>query len=110
MTPDEIAEKPMKRENPFYDFNYFCHWTSGEIVSLLETNTVMPAAPDYENNKHIFWAGSAVLEPHRRNGIGRGWLETVLGLVGKTPASTVSSWTEEDDGHAFLRDGKARGI
>lgn len=103
ITPDEIAEKRMKRENPFYDVNYFCYWTSGTIVSVLDTNTVTPAAPDYENNKHIFWAGAAVLGPHRRNGIGKGWLDTVLDLVGKTSAITVSSWTEEDDGHLFFK-------
>jgi len=103
ITPDDIVEKRMKRENPFYDSRYFGHWESGEIVSLLETTAVRPAAPDYANNKHIFWANAAVLAPHRRVGIGKGWVETVLGLASQFDASTISSWTEEDDGHAFLK-------
>lgn len=104
LLPDDLVEKSMKREDPFGESVYYGVVKDGAFISLFSAGTMKPAAPSYENNKHILWAGASVLPEHRRQGIGRMWIGRTRDLFDKWPETRVLTvTTEEDEGHAFLK-------
>lgn len=102
--PDDLTEKSLKREDPFGESVYFGVQSDGRFISMFSGGTMKPAAPGYENNKHLLWAGGSVLPEHRRQGIGTMWLPKVLELFDRWPETRIwTADTEEEDGHAFLQ-------
>lgn len=100
--PDARVEANLKKENQFE----FQHWyeisRDGRMLSSFHGNSVKPANPEYETNKHLLWADAYVRPEHRRNGIGSLWLPVVAELMDRHGATVLGAGAEVDPGHAFL--------
>ena len=103
VTPDEIVEKEMKRDDPFD--SHFRHEISrdGVMLSWFTAGAPKAGSPGYETNKHILWADWSVHRGHRRRGIGGSWIPLVLAIMERHSQTTLSMGTEEASGHAFLK-------
>jgi GNAT superfamily N-acetyltransferase len=73
------------------------------MASLLEADALTPESPSYPSARHLLWTRAGVLEAHRRQGIGRGWLGKVLELADGHGARVIDMRTDQESGHAFLR-------
>jgi GNAT superfamily N-acetyltransferase len=101
--PDESVEKDLKRDDPF-EFRYRYEISrDGKMLSWFAASTARPGSPGYDTNKHIFWADVSVHKDQRRRGIGRVWLPTVVELMDRHGCTTLSTGTEEESGHGFLK-------
>lgn len=103
--PDE-AEEASRREEWREDSeaHYAALIVEGDrIVAEFGGGAPMPGSDNYANNGHLLWAHAAVLRPWRRRGIGRLWLRHALECMPKTGATTLTTMTDEPDGHAFLK-------
>lgn len=103
VTPDQAAEALMKHRDSFNHRRRFTAALDGRVVSGLEISAVAPASPEYPTNKHLMWADAWVLRDHRRRGIGRGWIATVVDAMEELGATVLSVDAEEEAGHAFAR-------
>ena len=65
--------------------------------------TIKPGTPEYESNKHLFWADIYVRPDHRRKGIGSMWLPVIVELMDAHECTEVGFGTEDPPGHAFLK-------
>ncbi len=101
--PDEVAEKEMKREDPFNVHFRYEIASGGEMLSWFDAGAVKPGSPEYESSKHLLWADGSVHRDHRRHGIGRSWIPLVVEIMNRNSYSTVGFGTEEESGHAFLK-------
>lgn len=101
--PDEVVEKNMKRDDPFGISRSFGVVAEGKLISSTGAYVLKPEAPGYENNKHLLFAGGSVLKEYRRKGLGRMWLRKVAELMDEYDRSVLTTNTEEEEGHAFLR-------
>jgi GNAT superfamily N-acetyltransferase len=101
--PDEHVEMDMKREDPFEIQHRYEISGDGKMLSWFTATTSRPGTPEYETNKHILWADASVLREHRRQGLGRGWIQVAMELMDRHGCTTLSMGTEEDSGHAFLK-------
>jgi mycothiol synthase len=103
IAPDEVAATQLRHGDPSR-FEYLWLAAGGdEVVSELETDASRPESPDYETNKQFLYASIYVLEAHRRRGIGRAWLPTVLALMDRLGTTILTGPAEDAAGHAFLR-------
>lgn len=103
MTPDDIVEAQMKKDDPFGENVYYVIWEGDDMISQFGTWLMFPNAPGYDSNKHLIWGGGSVLASHRRKGIGTFWASKWLEIAKENDKKTISSGTEEDSGHEFLR-------
>lgn len=102
VTPDEIVEGQMKRDDPF-DIHYHYEISRGSLMlSWFTASTSRPGSPGHDSNKHIMWFGASVHPDHRRGGIGKAWIPLAVELMDRHGCTTFSSGTEEESGHAFL--------
>lgn len=102
--PDDLTEKSMKRDDPYGESVYFYVQERDQFISLFFGGTMKPAAPGYDNNKHLLWASGSVLPEYRRQGIGTVWMSKILELFDRWPETKIlTADTEEEDGHAFLQ-------
>lgn len=103
LTPDHVVEAQMKKPNPF-DFKHYHEITrAGELLSWFDGETVAPANPEYETNKHLFWADAYVRPDHRRQGIGAMWLPVVAELMDGRGCTVVGVHADQDAGHGFIK-------
>jgi mycothiol synthase len=101
--PDDLEEKRLIRANPFeFEYRYEV-MRDGAIISMFGGKTVRPGNPEYESNKHLFWADFYVRLGERRRGIGASWLPVILELMDRHACSTVGMGAETEPGYAFLR-------
>lgn len=101
--PDAIEEARIKRANPFeFEYRYEIE-RDGLMVSSFYGETVRPGTPEYDTNKHLFWADLYVHPEHRRQGIGSVWLPVLLDLMDRHGATKAGLGTEDAPGHAFLK-------
>ncbi len=104
VTPDELVEKSMKRDDPFGENKTFVIISDGRIVSGFGAGVMKSNAPGYESNKQYLWGGGGVLTDYRRKGIGTIWLSKAHELMTEWDRSVWTIWgVEEDDGHAFMK-------
>lgn len=101
--PDDIAQALMRKPNRFAWEHHWLVGRDGELVSELEAETPRPESPEYETNRHLLWAWGWVLEPYRRQGIGRAWLPKALELMDEHGCTVLTMGTHHADGHAFMR-------
>ncbi len=101
--PDEEVETQMKMDNPFTEVWRFVIYDDDQQISSFSANVDKPESPGYESSKHLFNASASVLKEFRRRGIGRLWLPKVLELMEKTNTSVLTSGTEQEEGHEFLK-------
>src|SRR5260370_16245694 len=65
ITPDDVVEKEMKREDPFHvNFRYEIV-AGGQMLSWFDAGAVKPGSPEYESSKHLLWAAGSVICAHR---------------------------------------------
>jgi mycothiol synthase len=103
VTPDDIVEGQMKRDDPF-DIHYHYEIARGSLMlSWFTASTSRPGSPGHESNKHIMWFGASVHPDHRRAGMGKAWIPLAVELMDRHGCTTFSSGTEEESGHGFLR-------
>jgi len=101
--PDHVVEASMKRDDPFGEARRHLIIRDGQVVSSFYAGRVKPGAPGYDSNKHLVWIDAGVLTTERRQGIGRLWARLALDILNEWDATTLTTYAEEDDGHAFLR-------
>jgi mycothiol synthase len=103
LTPDEIVEKEIKRDDPFeYHLRYEIS-RDGLMLSWFGAGGSKPDSPGWDTNKHILWADCWVRREHRRHGIASSWIPLVLEIMERHSQTTLSMGTEEESGHAFLK-------
>ncbi len=101
--PDDVEERRMKRENPF-QVEYRCEIsTDGVMLSSFYGQTVKPGTPEYEPNKHLFWADFYVRPDHRRRRIGASWLPVIVELMERHGCTKVGMDAELTAGHSFMK-------
>jgi GNAT superfamily N-acetyltransferase len=103
VTPDDIVERQMQRDDPFETRYHFEIAHNPLMLSWFTASTSKPGSPGHDSNKHIMWFGASVHPNHRRAGIGRAWIPLAVELMERHGCSTFSSGAEEESGHAFLR-------
>jgi GNAT superfamily N-acetyltransferase len=103
LTPDEIVEEQMKKDTPFGENFVFAVWDDGEIVSQCGYWLMNDKDPGWETNKHLLWGGGSVLATHRRRGIATMWARKILEVAKENDKTVLSTGTEEEIGHEFLR-------
>ncbi len=101
--PDAIAERRLKLVRKFDIDAYYEIVSDGRMASWFSGHTVRPGAPGYEKNRDFYEADWEVLPEFRRKGIGSRWLPVALQLLEEHGCRSLSVWTEEESGHAFLR-------
>ena len=100
--PDSIEEQRLRRENLFHVEHRYEIAAGDVMLAWFYGHTVKPGTADYERNRHLFWADGYVRPDHRRAGLGRSWLPTLLELMDRHGCTTVGFSTEEAAGDAFL--------
>lgn len=103
LEPDELAEKELRFPDSFNYNRRFTATLDDRVVSVLRTNAVRPESPEYPSSRHLAWGHAWVLRDHRRRGVGRGWIPTVVDVMDEYGATVLSTSAEEEDDHAFLR-------
>jgi len=63
---------------------------------------VRPGSPEYDTNKHLYWADAYVRPEHRRKGIGTLWLNVIAERMDAHGATVFGATAEREDAHAFL--------
>ena len=101
--PDEEVEVRMKKENPFDKQHFYEMTRDGEIVSSFSGETVTPRNPEYETNKHLFWADVYVRPEDRRQGIASRWLPVIVDVMDTHGCTVLGFFAENDAAHGFLR-------
>jgi len=101
--PDEVVEAKLKHDDQFEIHHRYEVSAGDRMVSYFRCGIVKPGTPEYETNKHLFWADWSVHREHRRKGIGSSWIPLAIELMDRYGCSVFSSGAEEPSGHAFLR-------
>lgn len=101
--PDAEVEARMKKPNPYDQQHWYVMERDGVAVSLLFGEGVLPANPEYETNKHLFWADIYVRPDARRQGVASRWLPVLADLMAARGASVVGLSAESDAAHGFLK-------
>ena len=101
--PDDVEERWLKRESPFEIQHHYEIVEDGVLVSWLWGSTSKPGTPEYESNKHLFWADLFVRPDARRRGLGSSWLPLLVELMDAHGCTVLGLGTEDAPGHAFLR-------
>src|SRR5690242_19724454 len=103
LVPDDTIEAQMKRPNPFDEYRYFEISRGGEMLSWLATEHTLPANPEHETNKHLFWAAAYVRSEHRRQGIATRWLPVIARQMEEAGCSVLGMSADRDSAHEFMR-------
>src|SRR5690349_13467543 len=101
--PDAEVEARMKKPNPYDQQHWFVMERGGVAVSLLSGEGVLPANPEYETNKHLFWADIYVVPDARRQGLASRWLPVLAEAMAAHGSSVVGFNAESDAAHGFLK-------
>jgi GNAT superfamily N-acetyltransferase len=102
LPPDDVAELRLKRRDPFQHHRRYHVSVGAEMVGALDAEAPRPESPEYETNRHLLWLEGYVLEPYRRRGIGGSCVPTVLSMMEEHGATVLTTWVEDESGHAFL--------
>lgn len=100
--PDADAEMLMKRENPFEVHERAEISRNAKMLSWFDGEFVPPGSPEYETNKHLYWADIYVRPDARRRGIARSWLPYLVEHMRAHGSTTVGFWVEDDTGRRFM--------
>jgi len=103
LEPDDVLEARMKRPDPFDERLYFEISREGVMLSWLEAKRTLPANPEHETNKHLFWAGAYVRKEQRRQGIATRWLSVVAREMERAGCTVLGASVERDPAHGFFK-------
>ena len=100
--PDAEVEANLKKADQF-EFQYWCEISSGgRMLSSFHGSSIKPANPEYETNKHLFWADAYVRPEQRRKRMASRWLAVVAELMDRHGASVLGADAVVESGNAFL--------
>jgi mycothiol synthase len=100
--PDEVVEVHMKHPDSFDLREYFEMSRNGVLISWFSGETVSPASPEYETNKHLYWADAYVRREHRRKGVGSRWLSVLAQQMDEHECTVAGMTAINDEADAFL--------
>jgi GNAT superfamily N-acetyltransferase len=103
LRPDDVEEMNLKRQDPFEIEHRYEISRGGTMLSMFRGDAVKPGTPEYETNKHLYWADIYVRPDERRRGIGSAWLPLIVELMESLDATILGLGSEEESGHAFLK-------
>lgn len=101
--PDHEFELMAKHPDPFGERFSFVVPLDDGFVSAMGYYIENASSPGYESNKHLLGVNLGVLTPYRRRGIATSLLRMVHDAMTEHSKTVLTFWTEEDDGHAFLK-------
>ena len=101
--PDAEAEARMKKPNPYDQQHWYLVQRDGVAVGSVSGEGVLPANPEYETNKHLFWAEIYVRPDVRRQGVASRSLPVVLDIMAAHGSSVVGFFADAESGHGFLK-------
>lgn len=101
--PDRWVELRMKKENPFELHEYYEVSQGDVMLGWFDGESVTPANPEYETNKHLFWADAYVRPDQRRRGVATLLLPVVTALMDRHGSTIAGMGAEHEPGHGFLR-------
>ena len=101
--PDDVVEIAMKQPDVEGESRRFYVEQDGRIVCSLNAWAMMPKAPAYESNKHLIDGFVSVLADHRRRGLATVGFRKILEIMKEWDRTVLTIWTEQDEGHAFLK-------
>ncbi len=103
LRPDGLEEGWVKRDSPF-DFRYTYELVEdGVLTGLVSGSTIKPGTPEYDSNRHLFWADIYVRPDARRQGVGSSLLAVLLQLMDAHGCTVLGIGTEDPSGYAFLK-------
>src|SRR6516162_516702 len=100
--PDDVVEIRMTHPDSFDIREYFEMSHDGVMISTFGGETVKPANPEYETNKHLYWADAYVRPEYRRRGIATRWLEVLAQQMDAHGCTVVGMTAQHDEAKAFL--------
>jgi GNAT superfamily N-acetyltransferase len=103
---DASLEALWKRPNPMLEDFRFAVLDPGKPeaqIGHIEFSVFREDGPSYAGNKHVAQADIALLEPHRRSGLGKELLRKVTDLAEEHGKSRLIGSSDEEDGKAFAR-------
>jgi GNAT superfamily N-acetyltransferase len=103
LKPDEVVEIHMKHPDSFDLREYFEISQDGVMISSFSGDTVTPASPEYETNKHLYWADAYVRPEYRRKGVASLWLGVLARQMDEHGCTLVGTTARDDGAEAFLR-------
>jgi mycothiol synthase len=103
LRPDDVEEQILKRGDPFEIEHRYEISRGDTMLSSFRGQAVKPGTPEYDSNKHLYWADIYVRPDQRRRGIGSAWLPLIVELMESLGCTIVGMGTEEESGHAFLK-------
>ena len=103
LRPDADEELLLKRPNPFDIHEYAEITRDGRMLGWFSAEAVRPGSPEYESNKHLYWADAYVRSDLRRRGIATSLLPHLVQQMRAHGATTVGFWVEDDSGRGFMK-------
>ncbi len=103
---DETVEEMLKRQGPDSEILRFAVVDTKRPecqIGWLYFRVFREDSQSYKENKHLAWVDLAVLETHRKQGIGKRLLAKVAELANERDRSVIIVWSDEDDGKRFIR-------
>jgi len=100
--PDDLTERDMQRPDPFTERRRYAVFERGAIVGTLYASWDKPGTPGYESNKRYLQVWGSALAGARRQGIGTAYARKALEIMVAEDKSVLNTWSDEDDGYAFL--------
>ena len=103
---DETWEAILRRPNPQFKtlrFTVLPHDDPETLIGHIEFNVFREDAPSYEGNEHLAQATIALLQPHRREGLGKELMAKLAELAESHGKSRLIGSATEEDGKAFAR-------
>jgi GNAT superfamily N-acetyltransferase len=102
LLPDEMVERTMARVEPFTESRRWAVLDGDTMIGQLWADWFTPDAPGYDSNARFIYTDAGVLGAYRRRGIGTALARQLLAWMQDVDKSLLTTWTEEDDGYAFL--------
>lgn len=101
--PDLEVELQMKKDNPFELHEYYEISQGDVMLGWFGGESVTPANPEYETNKHLYWLHAYVRPDQRRRGVATLLLPVLTKLMDRHGSTIAGMSAEQDSGHGFLR-------
>lgn len=104
---DAAVEAYRRKRSPYWQHVGWAAWEDAgdgqRIIGYIYADLPDGNHPEMSSNGHQMFVNGSVCKEHRRRGIGTRLLGKVGTLAATAGRSLVTSSTEQEDGHAFLR-------
>jgi GNAT superfamily N-acetyltransferase len=104
IAPDADTRQNVQRPNPLYVFHrVLAVGEHGEFIGSLSASFRREGTPEYEAFAPFLEAWGGVLRPHRRRGVAKALLRTLLALMEAHGKSVATIKAHLPEGYAFLQ-------